>query len=187
MIWSLPIQVVINGKKYNITNKCDYRVILDIIDIFNDEELETQDKVKLALIVFYEDITSCEDLETAVKEMMKIINVGEEDEGIEEEKNHKPKLMDWKHDFKLLAPPISRVLGYSVRDESNYTHWYDFVGAYMEIGECNFSNIVSIRSKRAKGKKLESWEQEFYLENKKQIDLPHTLTEEEREWLESDW
>ena len=86
-----------------------------------------------------------------------------------------------------MAPPISRTLGYSVRDAKNYTHWYDFIGAYMEIGECTFANIISIRNKKIKGKKLEKYEQEFYRENKKLVDLPQNLTEEEQEWLESDW
>jgi hypothetical protein len=184
-MWDLPTFVEIDEKKYPITNKCDYRMVLDVIELLNDKEFEMKDRIFGSLMIFYEDITGCTDLQTAVNEMMRIINNGEIDE--EEEKTPKPALMNWKHDFKLLAPPISRVLGYSVRDENNYTHWYDFIGAYMEIGECNFSNIVSIRSKRKKGKKLESWEQEFYLENKKQIDLPYDFTDEEKEWLDSDW
>ena len=57
----------------------------------------------------------------------------------------------------------------------------------MEIGECSFSNIVSIRSKKQKGKKLDKWEEEFYREHKKEIDLPRKLTKEEMEWLDSDW
>jgi hypothetical protein len=57
----------------------------------------------------------------------------------------------------------------------------------MEIGECTFSNIVSIREKKIKGKKLEKYEQEFYRENRKLIDLPHKLTAEEEEFLNSDW
>ena len=50
-----------------------------------------------------------------------------------------------------------------------------------------FSNIVSIRSKRMKGKKLEKWEEEFYRENRKMIDLPQKLSKEEQEFLGSDW
>lgn len=41
----------------------------------------------------------------------------------------------------------------------------------MEIGESLFSNIVHIRMKKAKGKKLDKWEQEFYKENKSLIDF----------------
>lgn len=179
-MWSLPISVEIDGTEHNIRNKCDYRVVLDVISALNDEELDMQYRIECALFIFYEDFTGLKNVQTAIVEMMKIINLGEEIKG---EEQHKPQLMDWQHDFTNLAPPISRVLGYSVRDAENYTHWYDFIGAYMEIGECTFSNIVSIREKRLKGKKLEKWEQEFYKENRKLVDLPRKLTSEEEEFL----
>ena len=191
-MWSLPISVEIGGTEYAIRNKCDYRVVLDVISALNDEELEMEQRVECALFQFYGNdeldtvekvLTSLNDIKIAIVEMMKIINLGKE----ETDEEYKPKLMDWEHDFTQLAPPISRTLGYSVRDAKNYTHWYDFIGAYMEIGECTFANIISIRNKRMKGKKLEGWEQEFYRENKKIIDLPHKLTDEEQEWLDSDW
>lgn len=183
MMWSLPISVEIDGKEYEIRNKCDYRVVLDVISALNDEELEMQYRLECALFIFYEDLTGLKDIQTAITEMMKIINLGEE---TTEEEQHKPQLMDWEHDFIQIAPPVSRVLGYSVRDSKNFTHWYDFIGAYMEIGECTFSNIISIRSKRAKGKPLEKWEEEFFRENYRMVNLPNNLTTEETEWLFSD-
>ena len=52
----------------------------------------------------------------------------------------------------------------------------------MEIdNKTLFSNILSIRIKKSKGKKLEKWEQEFYRENKSLIDLKRKLTAEEEE------
>lgn len=185
MMWSLPISVEIDGTEYAIRNKCDYRVVLDVISALNDEELEMEYRIECALFIFYEDLTGLKDIQAAIMEMIKIINLGKE---TTEDEQNKPQLMDWEHDFTQIAPPVSRVLGYSVRDEKNYTHWYDFIGAYMEIGsECAFSNIVSIRDKKLKGKKLEKWEQEFYRENRKLIDLPRKLTAEEEEFLNSDW
>jgi hypothetical protein len=184
MKWNLPISVEIDGKEFAITNKCDYRMVLDVICALNDDELSEEQKIRTALYVFYENLDGCEDLEKAIEEMYKIIGYGEV--GTEEDDN-KPKLMDWEHDFPQLAPPISRVLGYDVRTPDKYCHFWTFLGAYFEIGECTFQNIVSIRSKRMKGKKLDSWEQEFYKENKKMVDLPRKLTEEEKEWLDSDW
>ena len=41
----------------------------------------------------------------------------------------------------------------------------------MEIGESLFSSVLNIRQKRAKGKKLEKYEQEFYKDNRNLIDL----------------
>ena len=50
----------------------------------------------------------------------------------------------------------------------------------MGIGDGLYSNIINIRQKRSKGKKLEKYEQEYYRENKKLIDLPAHLTEEQQ-------
>lgn len=193
MMWSLPTTVTINEKEYPIRNKCDFRVVLDVISSLNDEELEMERRVECALFQFYGNdelntlekvLLSLNDIQIAIIEMMKTINLGKEETGEE----HKPKLMDWEHDFPIIAPAVSRVLGYSVRDADKYTHWWDFMGAYQEVGgDCLFANVISIRNRKQKGKELEDWEQEFYRENKKIIDLPHKLTDEEQEWLESDW
>ena len=151
MMWNLPIAVEIDGIDYSIRNECDYRVVLDVISALNDAELDLEARLFCALSIFYDDLSGCRNIEEAVKKMYQIIDIGEDSEGAyETETQNDLKLMDWEHDFKYIAPAISRVLGYSVRDEKKYTHWYDFIGAYMEIGECAFSTIISIRSKRQK-------------------------------------
>ena len=184
MIWDLPLAVEINGCSHPIRNKCDYRVVLDAISALDDNELTDEEKVKCALFIFYEDISKIDDLEIAIKEMFRIINCGEEEE---KPKDNKPPLMNWEHDFPQLAPPISRVLGYDVRTPDKYTHWYTFLGGYMEIGECTFSTIISIRSKRAKGQKLEKWEIDYVREHRKMVELPQKLTAEEQALLNSEW
>ena len=111
--------------------------------------------------------------------MLKIINNGEEDKT----NDNSPVLMDWEYDFKLIAPPISKVLGYSVRDPEKYTHWYDFIGAYMEIDECIWSTVIAIRAKKKKHKKLEKWEEEFCREHAEWVNLPVKFTKEEEEFF----
>lgn len=184
MMWDLPISVEINGKSHAIRNKCDYRVVLDVICALNDNELTEEEKAKCALVIFYEDASQINDFEMAIEEMFRIINGGQ----VEEQSNdNRPRLMDWEHDFSQLAPPISRVLGYDVRTPDKYTHWYSFLGGYMEIGECTFSTIVSIRSKKAKGQKLDKWEIDYLREHRKMVELPQKLTAEEEELLNSEW
>lgn len=184
MIYDLPYSVNINGEIHPIRNKCDFRVILDVISALNDVELTNDEKIKCALVIFYGDILKINDFETAINEMFKIINGGEEPD---QNDNSKPQLMDWEHDFSQIVPPVSRVLGYEVRMPEKYTHWYSFLGAYHEIGDCTFQTIVSIRSKRAKGKKLENWEIDFIRENRKIVDLPLKLTADEQKLLNSEW
>lgn len=184
MMWDLPTTVEIDGEHYKITNACDFRMVLDVICALNDEELNENQKVQTALYIFYEDISKCENINKAIESMYKIISYTTSE--IENNEN-KPILMDWEHDFHQIVPPVNRVLGYDVRTPDRYTHWFTFLSGYMEIGECQFQTIVNIRSKRMRGKKLDDWEREFYAENKKMVDLPHNLTEDEKEWLESDW
>lgn len=182
-MWELPLSVIIDEKEYKITNNCDYRMVLDVICALNDNELTNSDKIKVALYIFYEDLSDCTNLEKAVEEMYKIISGGKMPKKNDQ---NKPKIMDWKHDFPQIAPPVSRVLGYDVRTADKSTHWYTFLGAYQEIGECTFQNIISIRTKKRKGKKLEDWEREFYKENRELVDLPNELSADEIEWLEGE-
>ena len=56
----------------------------------------------------------------------------------------------------------------------------------MEIGECTYSTVLTIRSKQAKGKKLEKYEQEFLSENKNLVVIKPRMTAEEKRQLEED-
>lgn len=182
--WSYPTKVFIDGKAHNIRNKCDYRVVLDCICALNDVDLTDDEKIRVALYIFYENILEIDDIDEAVKGMFAVINGGEESEQRTEEK---PKLMDWEHDFQTIAPPINRVLGYDIRSQHKYTHWYTFLGGYMEIGDCTFANIVRIRSKIANGERLDKTDIKYYREHRKAIDLPKKITAEEQELLDGEW
>ena len=115
-------------------------------------------------------VPNCDDIpnehiQEAIDKVCEFIDYGVRDNG-----NH-PKTMDWEQDANILIPEINKILGYEVRNPDIKTHWWTFLGAYMGIGEGLFSNIVRIRQKKAKGKKLEKYEQEFYKENKTLIDF----------------
>lgn len=182
--YDLPLAVKVGEKEFKIREKCDYRIVLKCIKALKDVNLSEETRVKCALIIFYEDYKNItnSDIKEAIEGMLNVIGYGETHNDA-----NKPATMDWEHDFKQIAPPISRVLGYSVRDPEKYTHYWDFIGAYLEIGDCAFATIMSIRQKRMKGKKLEKYEEEFYQENRKIIELPRILTKEDEDFLNSDW
>ena len=96
------------------------------------------------------------------------------------------RLMNWQQDFKLIASPINHILGYEVR-AAEHVHWWTFLGAYMEIGDCTFAQVVSIRKKRAQGKKLDKQAQQFYRDNVDLIEIRVQETDEEKalfdEWM----
>lgn len=169
--WEFPTSLNIGGIDYEI--RTDYRAVLDLFAALNDPECfgETEEETNLihANIILRIMFPNCdnipaEHIQEALDKVAEFIDMG-----IEEDRK-KPKTMDWEQDAPILIPAINKVLNTEIR-AVQYMHWWTFLGAYMEIGESLFSNVIHIRQKKAKGKKLEKWEQDFYKENKSLIDF----------------
>ena len=184
-VWSFPTSLNIGGIEYEI--RTDYRVVLDLFMALNDPELSDSDKKmsaymqsRVILEIMFPDCDNIpqEHIQEALDKVAEFIDMGIGDD------SKKPKTMDWEQDAPIIIPAINKVLNREIRAEK-YMHWWTFLGAYMEIGEGLFSNVIHIRQKKAKGKKLEKWEQEFYKENKSLIDFQHKekRSNEEKEML----
>lgn len=176
MIGELPRMLCVNGIEYDI--RTDFRDILKIVAAFSDPDLEDNEKVYVCLFILYEDfnaIPRC-DYEEAFKEAIRFI-----DHSVDggEDGRTTPRVMDWEQDEAILFPAINKVAGFETRS-AEYVHWWTFMGYYMEISEGVFSNVLSIRLKKAKGKKLEKWEREFWNSNKGICALKTKLSEEEQ-------
>ena len=178
MKYSLTTSAEIGGKEYDI--RSDYRAILDILEVFNDVELDNEQKVLTALAIFYPEFLEVpnEFLNEAVNQMMDFINCGDDGDN-----RKRPKLMDWEQDFQYIVAPINRVIGKEIRS-LEYLHWWTFISAYYEIGDCLFAQIVRIRSLKAKGKRLDKQDQEFYKENKRLVDIKSKYSETEEKLLQ---
>lgn len=188
MNYDLPTMLEVGGEAYDI--RYDYRCILDIFSALEDPELESQDKAYVAVSIFYPDFDDipAECYQEAVERCFWFINGGEVDAG----KKGK-RLVSWEQDFRYIIAPVSRVLGTDVRsipyDREKNTgglHWWTFLSAYMEIGDCVFAQIVRIRNLKASGKKLDKSDQEWYRQNRHLVDFKQTFTEVEEEVL-SGW
>lgn len=182
MTYTLPTTVEINGHEYAV--RSDFRAILDILEAVNDVELDGQERAAVMLSVFYPDFESmpASDYEGAITKCLWFINCGQM-----EDKSKKPKkLVDWQQDFSVIVAPVNRVMGAEVR-LLDYLHWWTFIGAYQEIGDCLFAQIVGIRQKLANGKALDKSEKEFYRSNRNLVDLKQQYTEWENglicEWV----
>ena len=175
MISRLPKSVMVNGKEMAI--RYEYTAILDIISAMNDPELEDSEKVYICLYIFYEDFDVLDkgDYEEAFKQAQEFM-----DNGMSGERNMNVRMVDFEQDARILFPAVNRVAGKEIRNEENI-HWWTFLGWFMEMGECTYSNVLSIRSKKAKSKKLEKWEEEFYKDNKKLCDIQPRLTQAEKD------
>lgn len=174
MSYGLPFSLEVNGIEHPI--RYQYTAVLDIIRALNDPELEDKEKVYCCLYILYEDFEDMmpSDYEEAFRKAMWFIDNGEDS------KKDGKKLVDFEQDEKLLIPAINRVAGREIRRDPDI-HWWTFLGWFMEIGECTYSQVLNIRSKKSKGKKLEDWEQEFYSANRDICDIQDKMSEEEKE------
>lgn len=179
--WTFPTSINVGGVDYKINTH--YMAVLDLFSALNDpecfgdnEEEKNRNHARLILEIMIPDCYNIppEYFQDAISKVCDFIDMGIKDD------KSKIKTMDWEQDAPILIPPINKVLGKEIRT-MEYLHWWTFLGAYMEIGESLFSNVIHIRQKRAKGKKLEKWEEEFYKENKSLIDFEKKVHRSEEE------
>ena len=187
--WNLPTALNVGGRNYKI--RTDYRVILDILAAMNDPDIfepgmtegeKQAEKVLTMLQILYIDFDSIPecDWQEAAQKACEFIDCGIKDDGVP-----KPRLMDWEQDAPIIVPAVNKTCRFDVRSVK-YMHWWTFFGYYMEIGESVLSNVVAIRDKKRRGKKLDDREREFYKNNKKLVDLKSKKIErsdEEKEAL----
>lgn len=186
---NLPEIVNNNGVELKIREKCDYRIVKKVIRALKDVELKDEARIQCALVIFYENYNEINDTEDALKQMYFIIDCGNQykDDNTLTLSENKPPMMDWDYDWDIIVPELNKVLGYDIRTPGRFTHWWTMIGAYMCIGEGAYNTVIGIRSKRAKGQKLEKWEIEYLREHIKMVELPKKLTAEEEELLYSEW
>lgn len=177
-VWYLPKYAEICGKSIEIN--ADFRDILEIIGILNDETIIEPLRIYIAGCAFsdeYENLTDSEKSEL-IAFMMQFINCGSETEKIE----NRPKRIDWEQDKQLIIDDVNKVAGKEIRSDP-FVHWWTFLSWFNGIGEGRLSTVVGIRDKLRTGKKLEKWESEYYAENRNEIDFRNKYTDAETELI----
>lgn len=176
MIGQLPTSLLVGETSYPI--ETDFRNILTILSACNDPELSAAEQLEVMMKRMYRehfyDILP-EHMEEAILQAKWFVDCGREDD----DKKPPLKVLDWEQDEAIIFPAVNKAAGTETRSLP-YLHWWTFMGYFMEIEEGTFSTVLGIRQKKAKHKKLEKWEQEFYRNNRKLCDLKKRYTEEER-------
>lgn len=178
MMYELPTSLEVCGTVYEI--RSDFRAALDICAALEDPALGPQDKALVALIILYpafEDMPP-EHYEEAIRQCCLFIGGGVEESG-----RKGLKLVSWEQDIPYIIAPINRIVGREIRG-IEYLHWWTFLSAFYEIGDCTFAQIVRIRNLKAKGKKLDKADQEWYRQNRHLVDFKVKYTEAEETELE---
>ncbi len=175
MIGELPKSLKVDGEEYEINS--DFRVVLTIFEAYGDIELSDYEKNYICLQCLYKEMPPNAD--EALKMAVWFLDGGD----MPKSKQAPKKIMDWEYDQSIIFPALNKSAGYETR-ECDYLHWWSFLGLFNEVGEGLYSQVMNIRMKKAKGKKLEKWEREFYNEHKALVDLKEKLTPEEQEELD---
>ena len=160
MIGALPTSLEVGGKNWEI--RSDYRNILRIFEALEDKELTDSDKLYITLVRIYVDFEHMtKDMyQEAYEKASKFMECHDrtDDKG-------NPKLINWEKDEHMIFPAINAVAGCEVR-AVEYMHWWTFLGYFESVdNESLWSFVLSIRQKKARGKKLEKYEQDFYKKN----------------------
>lgn len=171
--WSLPEALEVQGRQYAIN--ADFRDVLEVIRWLNNPDEDERVRYFVSLKLFFEDWDSIpqKDQEEAARQMMIFIAGGVEDTG-----PAGPRLIDWEQDQGMIVADVNKVAGCEIR-ALPFVHWWTFLAWFGGIGEGQLSTVVSIRDKRRRGKKLESWEKEYYQQHKSEVDLRPRYTAEE--------
>lgn len=151
---------------------------MELIEALNDPELTDQERGEAALVMFYPDFLAMppENYQEAITYCLDFIAGGER----EETAKKSPQLISWKKDFPLIVAPVNKVLGFELR-AAEYVHWWTFLAAFHEIGECTFSQVVKIRDQLSKNKPLNKDDRAWYNKNRKIVDIPTVYTSADME------
>lgn len=177
MIGLLPTSLEIDGEQYEINS--DFRIALLIFEAYADKELTYCEKAAVCLNCLYKEVPK--NVEEALKKALWFLDGGD----VPKSKKAPVKIIDWSYDESIIFPALNKVAGFETRIAS-YVHWWTFLGYFSEVGDGLLSQVMNIRQKRAKEKKLEKWELDFYNEHKELVDIKEKLTPEEQAELDAE-
>lgn len=169
--WELPVAAHIGGRDYPI--HADYRDVLDICKHLDDPDQPEYVRWRIALALFYEGDIPPAHMAEAMEYLAAFISCGQRDP------RPGPKLLDWEQDAQTIVADVNKIAGTEVR-ALPFLHWWTFLSYFHAIGEGQLSSLIAIREKLRTGKKLESWERDYYRKNKDRVELKKQYSAQER-------
>ena len=172
--YRLPTSLLVGGVAHEINP--GWENVMNILCVSSSPELTDEEKALFLIHEIFQNWKKIpvEHYSEACEKACEFIDCGQKNDG-----SVKPKMIDWEQDAPIIIPEINKVASMEVRLDPTI-HWWTFFGWFMGIGDGLLASVLHIRKKKAMGKKLEKWEQEFYSANKQLIDLSRRETAEER-------
>ena len=165
MIGRLPQALEVGGKMLPI--RTDFRDILNLFPMFDDEELSDIEKAYVACRNIYKCEISEQNFEEATGKLWWFIDGGD----IPKEEPAPVRIIDWQKDERIIMPAISKTTGVPDVRSLPYLHWWSFLGAFGETDEGLFSMVLNLRRKIADGEKLDDRERKWLRKNRDLIEI----------------
>lgn len=179
-ILKLPTSFLLQGREYAIN--ADFRPCVNIMRMFERTDLTDSEKIECMVEIFYKDTIPYRLVPEAAQKAVWFLNLG--DESIDK-KQGLPlgRLFSWEQDLKFIISAVDKSAGFSIRSREFY-HFWEFMSAFFESGECVFNTIVHQRKLKRTGKQTKA-DKEWWVENKDIAELKIELTADEQEVLDA--
>ena len=177
-ILKLPSSLSLQGQEYAIN--ADWRPCVNIMRMFERTDLSDTEKVLCMVGILYEDEIPDRLMTEAAEQAVWFLNLGEAADGKKSALSF-GRLFSWEQDLKFIISAVDKSAGFSIRSKEFY-HFWEFMSAFFETGECVFNTIVHQRKLKKTGKQSKA-DKEWWAENRDIAELKVELTSDEREIL----
>lgn len=160
-ILTLPKSLNVGGIDREINS--DWRACFAILQLMERGDLLYHEKLQIIVGIVYVDDIEDEYMEESLNKAMWFLDGGDTPES-SGTTHDALRVYSWDQDARYIIAAVDRVMGRSCRS-TPYMHWWDFLSAFLEIGECTFSTLVHQRKQRQKGKQSQV-DREWWAENK---------------------
>ena len=160
-----------NFKGYLINT--DFRIGIQILQIFSDADLDEMEKSAIALNLLYGNGVP-DDRNMAIAGLFWFLNCGKERNN--EESNDDDIIFDFDIDAHVIYSAFYH--RYNIDLKTAKLHWWDFKTLLLDLGECALTNIMNARQTKITPN-MPQEEQEYYRKLKKIYEIPKQYTTEE--------
>ena len=164
--YQLPQRVTLEEIDYDLNT--DFRQILKIFRVFDDESLPLIVRWLVALRLFYRQEVARPHRQAAMEYLGQFLRCGAPD-------TPGQPLYRWDTDGPAIIAGVNAAAGQEIR-ALPYVHWWTFLGWFHAIGQGQLATVVGLRQKLRAGRKLEDWEQDFYRQNRALVVMSSPLT-----------
>lgn len=179
-ILKLPSSLSLQGQEYAIN--ADWRPCVNIMRMFERTDLSDTEKVLCMVGILYRDEIPDRLMTEAAEQAVWFLNLGEAADG-KKSALSLGRLFSWEQDLKFIISAVDKSAGFSIRSREFY-HFWEFVSAFFETGECVFNTIVHQRKLKKTGKQSKA-DKEWWAENRDIAELKVELTSDEQEILDA--